>query len=131
MEHDAQSSRRYKENWDDAVQVMNKQDAEIARLQAARGPRMPISQNVADAVAEIGGMYSKTALDAAVDAAVAAERTPDAVIRRALIVAAFHPCNSRARASDLRSAAVALFGIDAVLDATAGPNVQHQRRAAQ
>lgn len=59
----------------------------------------------------------------AVLAAVAAERKPDAVIRRALIVAALRPANQGKRPGEMRSAAVSLFGIDAVLDATARPNL--------
>ena len=35
MEHDAQSSRRYKENWDDAVQASKADAAEIAELKDA------------------------------------------------------------------------------------------------
>ena len=35
MEHDAQSSRRYKENWDDAVQASKADAAEIAELKGA------------------------------------------------------------------------------------------------
>lgn len=35
MEHDAQSSRRYKENWDEAVSLLNAKDSEIARLRGA------------------------------------------------------------------------------------------------
>jgi len=30
IEHDSISSRRYKENWDDAILIMNRQDAVIA-----------------------------------------------------------------------------------------------------
>ena len=60
----------------------------------------------------------------AVAAAVAAEREPDTVIKHALITAAFMPANQGKRPGELRSAAVSLFGLDAVLDATARPNVQ-------
>ena len=35
VEHDAQSSRRYKENWDDAVQASKADAAEIAELKEA------------------------------------------------------------------------------------------------
>ena len=35
MEHDAQSSQRYKENWDDAVQASKNDAAEIAELKEA------------------------------------------------------------------------------------------------
>lgn len=35
MEHDAESSKRYKENWDDAVQASKADAAEIAELKAA------------------------------------------------------------------------------------------------
>ena len=35
MEHDAQSSRRYKENWDDEVQAGKADRAEIAELKEA------------------------------------------------------------------------------------------------
>lgn len=35
MEHDAQSSRRYKENWDDAVQTSKADTAEIVELKEA------------------------------------------------------------------------------------------------
>ena len=34
-EHDAHSSRHYKEEWDDAVKLLNEKDAESARLRAA------------------------------------------------------------------------------------------------
>ena len=35
MEHDAESSKRYKENWDDAVQASKADAAEIAELKEA------------------------------------------------------------------------------------------------
>lgn len=34
MEHDAESSRRYKENWDDAVQASKADAAELAEFKA-------------------------------------------------------------------------------------------------
>jgi hypothetical protein len=35
IEHDSQTSRRYKENWDDAVRLLNEKDARIAELEKA------------------------------------------------------------------------------------------------
>jgi len=35
MEHDAESSKRYKENWEDAVQASKRDAAEIAELKEA------------------------------------------------------------------------------------------------
>ncbi len=35
MEHDSQTSKIYKENWDDAVILLNAQDARIAKLEGA------------------------------------------------------------------------------------------------
>jgi hypothetical protein len=53
LEHDAQSSRRYKENWDDAVRLLNDKDEVIAELREQLDRRTPAPDQPAMVDADI------------------------------------------------------------------------------
>ena len=63
-EHDAISSRRYKENWEDAVDKLNANDKRIAELEAERDRLREALEAIADGVEEweMAGV-AMTALD--------------------------------------------------------------------
>jgi len=63
-EHDAISSRRYKENWEDAVDKLNANDKRIAELEAERDRLREALEAIADDVEEweMAGV-AMTALD--------------------------------------------------------------------
>ena len=67
---------------------------------------------------------ARTKVRQAIDAAVAAERDPRAVLQRALLMSVMLPCNQDKPAGAVRAAAVELFGLEAVNAAMQawGPN---------